>query len=441
MEGKLMTRIVDVKGREILDSRGNPTVEVDVILESGFVGRAAVPSGASTGEREAVELRDGDKARYLGKGCLTAVNNVNTTIREAIIGMDATEQVAIDAKMIELDGTKTKSKLGANAILGVSLAVAKAAAKAKGLSLFKYLGGPNAKDLPLPMMNILNGGSHADSAVDVQEFMVQPVGAATFAEGLRMGAEVFHHLGKLLKANGDSTNVGNEGGYAPANIEGTEGALDIIIEAIKAAGYEPGKDITLALDAAASEFCTKDGEDGNKTYHFKREGGVKRTTDEMVAWYAELVEKYPITSIEDGLDENDWEGFAKLTAKIGDKVQIVGDDLFVTNTEYLAQGIEKKSANSILIKLNQIGTLTETLEAIEMAKKAGYTAVVSHRSGETADDTIADVAVATNAGQIKTGSASRSDRMAKYNQLLRIEEELGASANYEGMGVFYNLKK
>lgn len=436
-----MTRIVDVKGREILDSRGNPTVEVDVILESGFVGRAAVPSGASTGEREAVELRDGDKARYLGKGCLTAVNNVNTAIREAIIGMDATEQVAIDAKMIELDGTKTKSKLGANAILGASLAVAKAAAKAKGLSLFKYLGGPNAKDLPLPMMNILNGGSHADSAVDVQEFMVQPVGAATFAEGLRMGAEVFHHLGKLLKANGDSTNVGNEGGYAPAKIEGTEGALDIIIEAIKAAGYEPGKDITLALDAAASEFCTKDGEDGNKTYHFKREGGVKRTTDEMVAWYAELVEKYPITSIEDGLDENDWEGFAKLTAKIGDKVQIVGDDLFVTNTEYLAQGIEKKSANSILIKLNQIGTLTETLEAIEMAKKAGYTAVVSHRSGETADDTIADVAVATNAGQIKTGSASRSDRMAKYNQLLRIEEELGASANYEGMGVFYNLKK
>ncbi len=436
-----MTRIVDVKGREILDSRGNPTVEVDVILESGFRGRAAVPSGASTGEREAVELRDGDKARYLGKGCLTAVNNVNTEIRDAIIGMDATEQVAIDQAMIALDGTKTKSRLGANAILGVSLAVAKAAANALGVSLFKYLGGPNAKDLPLPMMNILNGGSHADSAVDVQEFMVQPVGAATFAEGLRMGTEVFHHLGKLLKANGDSTNVGNEGGYAPAKLNGTEDALDIIIKAIEAAGYVPGKDITLALDAAASEFCTKEGEDGNKTYHFKREGGVKRTTDEMVEWYAQLVEKYPITSIEDGLDENDWEGFAKLTARIGDKVQIVGDDLFVTNTEYLAQGIERKSANSILIKLNQIGTLTETLEAIEMAKKAGYTAVVSHRSGETEDDTIADVAVATNAGQIKTGSASRTDRICKYNQLLRIEEELGEAAKYEGMGVFYNLNK
>ncbi len=436
-----MTTIVDVKGREILDSRGNPTVEVDVILESGFRGRAAVPSGASTGEREAVELRDGDKSRYLGKGCLTAVNNVNTEIRDAIVGMDAIDQVAIDKAMIALDGTKTKSRLGANAILGVSLAVAKAAANASGLSLFKYLGGTNAKDLPLPMMNILNGGSHADSAVDVQEFMVQPVGATTFAEGLRMGTEVFHHLGKLLKANGDSTNVGNEGGYAPSKIEGTEGALDIIIEAIKAAGYEPGKDITLALDAAASEFCTKEGEDGNKTYHFTREGGVKRTTDEMIEWYAQLVEKYPITSIEDGLDENDWEGFAKLTARIGDKVQIVGDDLFVTNTEYLAQGIQKKSANSILIKLNQIGTLTETLEAIEMAKKAGYTAVVSHRSGETSDDTIADVAVATNAGQIKTGSASRSDRMAKYNQLLRIEEELGETAVYEGLGVFYNLNK
>ncbi len=436
-----MTRIIDVKAREILDSRGNPTVEVDVRLECGAMGRAAVPSGASTGEREAVELRDGDKSRYLGKGCLTAVNNVNTEIREAILGMDATEQVAIDRTMIALDGTKTKSRLGANAILGVSLAVAKAAANAMGLSLFKYLGGTNAKELPLPMMNILNGGSHADSAVDVQEFMVQPVGAETFAEGLRMGTEVFHHLGKLLKANGDSTNVGNEGGYAPAKIEGTEGALDIIMEAIKAAGYEPGKDITLALDAAASEFCTKEGEDGNKTYHFTREGGVKRTTDEMIEWYAQLVEKYPITSIEDGLDENDWEGFRKLTARIGDKVQIVGDDLFVTNTEYLAMGIQKKSANSILIKLNQIGSLTETLEAIEMAKKAGYTAVVSHRSGETEDDTIADVAVATNSGQIKTGSASRSDRMAKYNQLLRIEEELGETAVYGGMEVFYNLNK
>ncbi len=433
-----MTRIIDVKAREILDSRGNPTVEVDVRLECGVMGRAAVPSGASTGEREAVELRDGDKSRYLGKGCLTAVNNVNTEIKEAILGMDATEQVAIDKTMIALDGTKTKSRLGANAILGVSLATAKAAANAMGLSLFKYLGGTNAKELPLPMMNILNGGSHADSAVDVQEFMVQPVGATTFAEGLRMGTEVFHHLGKLLKANGDSTNVGNEGGYAPSNIQGTEGALDIIMEAIKAAGYEPGKDITLALDAAASEFCDG-GEDGKMVYNFKREGGVKRTTDEMIEWYAELVEKYPITSIEDGLGENDWAGFAKMTAKLGDKVQIVGDDLLVTNTEYLAQGIKGKNANSILIKLNQIGTLTETLEAIEMAKKAGWTAVVSHRSGETSDDTIADVAVATNSGQIKTGSASRSDRMAKYNQLLRIEEELAEAAVYEGMGVFYNV--
>jgi enolase len=374
-----MSRIIDVYAREILDSRGNPTVEVDVQLECGSMGRAAVPSGASTGEREAVELRDGDKSRYLGKGVLKAVKNVNEIIAPEVVGMSAYDQVEIDRLMIEIDGTKTKSKLGANAILGVSLATAKAAANSLGQPLFKYLGGVNAKELPLPMMNILNGGSHADSAVDVQEFMVQPVGAKTFAEGLRMGAEIFHHLGKLLKANGDSTNVGNEGGYAPAKIEGTEGALDIIMEAIKAAGYEPGTDITLALDAAASEFCTKDGEDGQKTYHFQREGGHKRTTDEMVDWYAGLCEKYPITSIEDGFDENDWIGFAKLLERVGDKVQVVGDDLFVTNTEYLARGIEKKSANSILIKLNQIGTLTETLEAIEMAKKAGFTAVVSHR--------------------------------------------------------------
>ena len=436
-----MSRILDVHAREILDSRGNPTVEVDVVLACGAMGRAAVPSGASTGEREAVELRDGDKARYLGKGCLKAVANVNDVIAPEVIGMDALDQVAIDRMMIALDGTKTKSKLGANAILGVSLAVAKAAAQASGLSLFKYLGGPNAKELPLPMMNILNGGSHADSAVDVQEFMVQPVGAKTFAEGLRMGTEIFHHLGKILKANGDSTNVGNEGGYAPSKINGTEGALDIIMEAIAAAGYKAGEDITLALDAAASEFCTKDGEDGQKTYHFKREGGHKRTTDEMVDWYEGLVKKYPISSIEDGFDENDWIGFAKLVERVGDKVQVVGDDLFVTNTEYLKMGIEKKSANSILIKLNQIGTLTETLEAIEMAKKAGFTAVVSHRSGETSDDTIADVAVATNAGQIKTGSASRSDRMAKYNQLLRIEEELGENAVYLGKDTFYNLNK
>ncbi len=435
-----MSMIIGVHARQIFDSRGNPTVEVDVTTENGFLGRAVVPSGASTGEHEAVELRDGGQA-YMGKGVLNAVNNVNTIIAEELLGISVFEQNSIDKIMIELDGTDNKSKLGANAILGVSLAVAKAAAQASGLSLFKYIGGPNAKELPLPMMNILNGGSHADSAVDVQEFMVQPVGAKTFAEGLRMGTEIFHHLGKILKANGDSTNVGNEGGYAPSKINGTEGALDIIMEAIAAAGYKAGEDITLALDAAASEFCTKDGEDGQKTYHFQREGGHKRTTDEMVDWYEGLTKKYPISSIEDGFDENDWIGFAKLVERVGDKVQVVGDDLFVTNTEYLKRGIEKKSANSILIKLNQIGTLTETLEAIEMAKKAGFTAVVSHRSGETADDTIADVAVATNAGQIKTGSASRSDRMAKYNQLLRIEEELGANAVYLGKETFYNLNK
>ena len=434
-----MTRIVDVVAREILDSRGNPTVEVDVMLECGAMGRAAVPSGASTGAYEAVELRDGDKSRYLGKGVLTAVKNVNTEIREAVLGMDATKQVAIDKAMIELDGTPNKARLGANAILGVSLAVAKAAAEALGMPLYAYLGGVNAKELPLPMMNILNGGSHADSAVDVQEFMIQPVGAKSFAEGLRMGAEVFHHLGKLLKKLGDSTNVGNEGGYAPAKINGTEGALDLIMEAIAAAGYEPGKDITFAIDAASSEFCEE--KDGKFFYNFKREGGVVRTSEEMVEWYAKLVEKYPIKSIEDGLGEDDWAGWELLTAKIGDKVQIVGDDLFVTNTERLIQGIERKAANSILIKLNQIGTLTETLDAIEMAKRAGMTAVVSHRSGETEDATIADVAVATNAGQIKTGSTSRTDRMAKYNQLLRIEQELGEISQYNGLNVFYNIKK
>lgn len=435
-----MTRIVEVKGREILDSRGNPTVEVDVILECGAMGRAAVPSGASTGAYEAVELRDEDKSRYLGKGVLKAVKHVNTELKELVIGMDATDQVAIDKAMIELDGTPNKDRLGANAILGVSLAVAKAAAEALGQPLYKYLGGVNAKELPLPMMNILNGGSHADSAVDVQEFMIQPVGAKTFAEAMRMGSEVFHHLGKILKANGDSTNVGNEGGYAPAKINGTEGALDIISQAVKAAGYELGTDITFALDAAATEFCVEK-EDGTFEYHFKREGGVVRTTEEMIEWYAGLCEKYPIKSIEDGLGENDWAGFQKLTAKIGKKVQIVGDDLFVTNTERLARGIEMKAANSILIKLNQIGTLTETLDAIEMAKTANMTAVVSHRSGETEDATIADIAVATNAGQIKTGSTSRTDRMAKYNQLLRIEEELGSVAQYKGIEVFYNTTK
>ena len=435
-----MTRIVDVVAREILDSRGNPTVEVDVVLECGAKGRAAVPSGASTGASEAVELRDNDKSRYLGKGVLTAVNNVNTEIKEAILGMDALDQVGIDTAMIELDGTPNKGRLGANAILGVSLALAKAAAEALGMPLYKYLGGVNTKELPLPMMNILNGGSHADSAVDVQEFMIQPVGAKSFKEAMRMGCEIFHNLGKLLKANGDSTNVGNEGGYAPAKINGTEGALDLMIEAIKKSGYEPGKDITFAIDAASSEFC-KEVAPGKFEYHFKREGGVTRTSEEMVEWYTELVNKYPIKSIEDGLGEDDWDGWAKLTAAIGDRVQIVGDDLFVTNTERLKKGIELKSANSILIKLNQIGSLTETLDAIEMAKRAGMTAVVSHRSGETEDATIADIAVATNAGQIKTGSTSRTDRMAKYNQLLRIEDELGSTAQYKGLDVFYNLSK
>ena len=434
-----MTGIVEVIGREILDSRGNPTVEVDVVLECGARGRAAVPSGASTGSHEAVELRDEDKSRYLGKGVLKAVNNVNTEIREALLGMDALNQVAIDKLMIELDGTPNKGRLGANAILGVSLAVSKAAAEALGQPLYKYLGGVNAKELPLPMMNILNGGAHADSAVDLQEFMIQPVGAKSFQEAMRMGAEIFHHLGKILKANGDSTNVGNEGGYAPSKIQGTEGALALISEAVKAAGYELGKDITFALDAASSEFCKE--VNGKYEYHFKREGGVVRTTDEMIKWYEELINKYPIVSIEDGLGEDDWDGWVKLTKAIGDRVQIVGDDLFVTNTERLKKGIELGAGNSILIKLNQIGSLTETLDAIEMAKRAGYTAVVSHRSGETEDATIADVAVATNAGQIKTGSTSRTDRMAKYNQLLRIEEELGSVAQYNGKNVFYNIKK
>lgn len=353
--------------------------------------------------------------------------------------MDALDQVAIDKTMIELDGSANKGNLGANAILGVSLAVAKAAAEALGLPLYKYLGGVNAKELPVPMMNILNGGSHADSAVDVQEFMVQPVGAKTFVEAMQMGCEIFHHLGKLLKANGDSTNVGNEGGYAPAKIQGTEGALDLICEAVKAAGYKLGEEVTFAMDAASSEFCKE--VNGKYEYHFKREGGVVRSTDEMIEWYKSLVEKYPIVSIEDGLGEDDWDGWVKLTQAIGDKVQIVGDDLFVTNTERLKKGIELKAGNSILIKLNQIGTLTETLDAIEMAKRAGMTAVISHRSGETEDATIADIAVATNAGQIKTGSTSRTDRMAKYNQLLRIESELGSTAKYIGMNVFYNIKK
>ena len=433
-----MTRIEDIYAREILDSRGNPTVEVEVYLEGGAMGRASVPSGASTGVHEAVELRDGDKSRYLGQGVLKAVENVNKIIAEHLIGFDALDQVAIDKAMIELDGTPNKGKLGANAILGVSLAVAKAAANQLGIPLYRYLGGVNAKELPVPMMNILNGGSHADSAVDVQEFMVQPVGAKTYKEALRMGSEIFHHLGKILKANGDSTNVGNEGGYAPSNINGTEGALDVISQAVEAAGYKLGEDVTFAMDAASSEFATQNA-DGSYTYTFKREGGVVRNSDEMVEWYKHLTSKYPIISIEDGLAEDDWDGFKKLTDAIGDKVQLVGDDLFVTNTKRLADGIAKGIANSILIKVNQIGTLTETLDAIEMAKKAGYTAVVSHRSGETEDDTIADIAVATNAGQIKTGSASRTDRMAKYNQLLRIEDDLADEAIYEGKKAFYNI--
>lgn len=432
---KYQTVIEDIYAREILDSRGNPTVEVEVYLEGGAMGRASVPSGASTGIHEACELRDGDKSRYLGKGTLKAVANVNTIIAENIIGMDALDQVAIDKAMIELDGTPNKSKLGANAILGVSLAVAKAAANQLGLPLYRYLGGVNAKELPVPMMNILNGGAHADSAVDVQEFMIQPVGAKTYREALRMGAEIFHHLGKLLKANGDSTNVGNEGGYAPSKIAGTKGALDIISEAVKNAGYKLGEDVTFALDVASSEFYDAE----SKKYIFHREGGEK-TSEQMVEWYEELCSQYPIVSIEDGLAEDDWDGFKLMTEKLGKKLQIVGDDLFVTNTQRLASGIEKGVANSILIKLNQIGTLTETLDAIEMAKKAGYTAVVSHRSGETEDDTIADVAVATNAGQIKTGSASRTDRIAKYNQLLRIEDDLAGQAIYKGLKSIYVIK-
>ncbi|MDR2929217.1 MAG: phosphopyruvate hydratase [Cytophagaceae bacterium] len=426
-----MSLIVDVHAREILDSRGNPTIEVEVTLESGIVGRAAVPSGASTGENEALELRDGDKGRYLGKGVLKAVENVNKVIAPAIIGMDATAQVAVDAKMIELDGTKTKSKLGANAILGVSLAVAKAGADFCGLPVYKYIGGPNAKTLPVPMMNIINGGSHSDAPIAFQEFMIRPVGACCFREGLRMGAEVFHSLKKVLHDRGLSTAVGDEGGFAPV-LDGTEDALNSIIKAIENAGYKPGRledggQVSIALDCAASEFY----KDGIYDYSkFEGAKGVKRTREQQVAFLAELAAKFPIDSIEDGCSENDWEGWVQLTEKIGDKCQLVGDDLFVTNVDYLKKGIEMGAANSILIKVNQIGTLTETLDAIEMAHRAGYTSVTSHRSGETEDATIADIAVATNSGQIKTGSLSRSDRMAKYNQLLRIEEELGAAAIY-----------
>ncbi|HPP87252.1 MAG TPA: phosphopyruvate hydratase [bacterium] len=427
-----MTIIIDVWAREILDSRGNPTIEVDVILESGAMGRAAVPSGASTGENEAVELRDGNPKRYLGKGVQKAVDNVNKIIREKIIGMDALDQVAIDKTLIKLDGTKNKSKLGANAILGVSLATAKAAAEACGLPLYKYIGGANAKTLPVPMMNIINGGSHADSSVDLQEFMIMPVGAASFKEALRWGAEIFHNLKSVLKSHGYSTAVGDEGGFAPS-LKSNEEALEHIMTAIKKAGYKPGKDVYIAMDPAASEFYE------DKKYFFKRSDKSKKSSAEMVAFYEKLVAKYPIISIEDGMAENDWDGWKLITDKLGKKIQLVGDDVFVTNTEYLAKGIKLGVANSILIKVNQIGTLTETLDAIEMAKRAGYTAIISHRSGETEDTTIADIVVATNAGQIKTGSASRTDRIAKYNQLIRIEEELGSQAIYAGKSAFYSI--
>ncbi|MBC1559410.1 phosphopyruvate hydratase [Listeria booriae] len=430
-----MSIITEVYAREVLDSRGNPTIEVEVYTETGAFGRALVPSGASTGEYEAVELRDGDSSRYLGKGVLKAVENVNDIIADKIIGFDVTDQIGLDQAMIELDGTENKGKLGANAILGVSLAAARAAAEELGLELYEYIGGVNAKVLPVPMMNIVNGGEHADNNVDIQEFMVMPVGAKTFSEALRMGAEILHNLKTVLKGKGLNTGVGDEGGFAP-DLKSNEEALETIIEAIKKAGYTPGEQVKLAMDAASSEFYNR--ETGN--YELKGEG-VTRTSEEMVAWYEELVNKYPIISIEDGLDENDWKGHKLLTERIGDHVQLVGDDLFVTNTKKLKEGIDNGIANSILIKVNQIGTLTETLDAIEMAKRAGYTAVVSHRSGETEDSTIADIAVATNAGQIKTGAPTRTDRVAKYNQLLRIEDNLGNLAQYHGDDTFYNLKK
>ena len=418
--------IVKITGREILDSRGNPTVEVEVVLDSGFTGRAAVPSGASTGEHEAIELRDGDKNRYCGKGVLKAVQNVNEIIAPALFGMSALEQRAIDQKLIELDGTPTKSNLGANAMLGVSLAVAKAAAAELDIPLYRYIGGTNTYVLPIPMMNIINGGSHSDAPIAFQEFMIRPVGACCFREGLRMGAEVFHALKKVLKARGLSTAVGDEGGFAPA-LNGTEDALNSILEAVRAAGYEPGKDVTIALDCASSEFFKEGVYDYTK---FEGANGAKRTPEEQVAYLTGLTEQFPIDSIEDGMAENDWEGWRKLTEAIGSKCQLVGDDLFVTNVDFLRKGIAEGCANSILIKVNQIGTLTETLDAIDMAHRHGYTSVTSHRSGETEDTTIADIAVATNSGQIKTGSLSRTDRIAKYNQLLRIEEELGERAIY-----------
>lgn len=422
-----MTQIASVQARQILDSRGNPTLEVDVITTNGASGRAAVPSGASTGAHEAVELRDGDAKTYLGKGVLKAVQNVNTTIREELTGMFVFDQAAIDAKMLHLDGTLNKANLGANAILGVSLAVAKAAAQEAAQPLYRYVGGVNAMLLPIPMMNILNGGAHADNAIDVQEFMIMPVGADTFSEGLRMGTEVFHHLKKVLHANGHSTNVGDEGGFAP-NLRSNEEAIEFVLRAIEASGYKAGEDIFIALDPAATEFY--DAQKGR--YIFKKSDKRELTSDEMVAYWTDWTKKYPILSIEDGMAEDDWDGWGKLTQEIGDNVQLVGDDLFVTNTDRLAEGIVNGVANSILIKVNQIGTLTETIDAVQMAHTHAYTSVMSHRSGETEDTTIADLAVALNCGLIKTGSASRSDRIAKYNQLLRIEEQLGGSARYLG---------
>ena len=433
-----MSIITDVYAREVLDSRGNPTIEVEVYTEDGAFGRGMVPSGASTGEHEAVELRDGDKSRYLGLGTQKAVDNVNNVIAEAIIGYEVTEQQAIDRAMIALDGTENKGKLGANAILGVSIAVARAAADELGVPLYNYLGGFNAKVLPTPMMNIINGGSHSDAPIAFQEFMIVPVGAPTFKEALRWGAEIFHALKKILKARGLETSVGDEGGFAP-RFEGTEDGVETILKAIEAAGYEAGENgVMIGFDCASSEFY----EDGVYNYaKFEGEGGAKRTAAEQIDYLEELVNKYPIITIEDGMDENDWDGWKALTERLGNKVQLVGDDFFVTNTSYLARGIKEEAANAILIKVNQIGSLTETFEAIEMAKEAGYTAIVSHRSGETEDSTISDIAVATNAGQIKTGSLSRTDRMAKYNQLLRIEDQLGEVAVYKGLNAFYNLKK
>jgi enolase len=428
-----MSAIVDIIGREILDSRGNPTVECDVLLESGVMGRAAVPSGASTGSREAVELRDEEPGRYLGKGVLKAVENINTEIAEAVMGLDASEQAFLDRTLIDLDGTDNKSRLGANATLAVSMAVARAAAEEAGLPLYRYFGGSGAMQLPVPMMNIVNGGSHANNSLDIQEFMIVPVSMTSFREAVRCGAEIFHALKKIIHDQGMSTSVGDEGGFAP-NFKSNEECLNTILQAIEKAGYKPGEDVLLALDCAASEFY-KDGK-----YDLSGEG-LQLTSTEFADYLANLVDKYPIVSIEDGMHEGDWDGWAILTEKLGKKIQLVGDDLFVTNTKILKEGIEKNIANSILIKVNQIGTLTETFAAIEMAKRAGYTAVISHRSGETEDSTIADIAVGTNAGQIKTGSLSRSDRIAKYNQLIRIEEDLGDIATYPGKSTFYNLRK